>query len=359
MSSSQYFLLKDGGTQQPLGRFEGGPMALDFLWHGPLFSEVEPPIPTPDGGRIRIFENASAGPDVFFPASQANSRNDLSPVHLNFGNEIGLTGVRVSEKEGVFTLALRWRCLNGLARPLRCFVHVVGADGKLLGSMDHEILHGSPPVQDWQPQDEGYEARYLALTPASAQGAKVRIGLFDPETRLRVPVWASTAALKDDYTAAVLEPNEQPGVEYKFEMSPAPMVQCDVRFQGGLKLTAYSVRRAGDIAWVRLEWSAPRPPKQKLYFFGHAVMDQSPDTPILLSFDQDTGLNRIPPSRYGDVHLIQDVVRDVSKLDSRAKFLRAGIFDFDQPLDRLNIRSSSLASSARQKAIYIPLPPAQ
>ncbi|GEM_PF-1155744 len=357
MSSTQYFLWKDGGTQQPLGRFQGGPMTIDFLRNGPLFREVPPGIPAPDGGLIRIFENASAGPDMFSPARQPAPAAELYKTDLNFGNLLQIAGLRLTEHDGIFTLALRWRCLTPPAMPVRCFAHVVDAEGKLLSSMDHEILHGSPPVTEWQPGDEGYEARYLALPPAAARGAQVRLGLFDPESRRRIPLWASTAPLKDDYTAAVFLPNQPPAAEYQFQMGPAPVVACNVEFEGGLRLTGYSLRRRGDVAWLRLCWSARRRPKAKLYFFGHAVADQSAGTPILLSFDEETGLNRTLPSPDGQLTLIQDIVRDVSKLSGQAKFLRAGVFDIDRPLDRLAIRSSTLTMSKQQKAIFLPLPP--
>ncbi|MBI3694165.1 MAG: glycosyltransferase family 39 protein [Acidobacteria bacterium] len=348
MSRTQYFLVKEGGTQQPLDRFRSGSRTLDFLLHGPLFREVEPAIGTPDGGRIRIFENASAGPDAFISARQPPALPELPKADLNFGNQLRVTGLRATEKDGLFTLALRWRSVNPAAGAYRVFVHIVDQQGMLLGSMDHEILHASPPVREWQPGDEGYEARYLVLPAAAARGGQLRLGLFDPETRLRVPLWASTLPLKDDYTAAVVEPNQPPGEGYRFQMEPAPIVACNVEFEGGLRLTGYSLARSAGAVWVRLRWSAPRRPRGRLRFFGHAVSDQSAETPILLSFDQDLTLD--------NAEVVQDILRDATKLPGGAQFLRAGVFDLDQPLDRFAIRASNLPLNRQQKAIYLPLP---
>lgn len=355
MSRTQYFLWKEGGTQQPMTRFEGGPVTRDYLLHGPLFREAEFSVETPDGGRVRLFENASLGPDVFVSKRQSGTLPELAPVDLNFGNQLQVTGLRFTEGEGVFRLALRWRCLNPATGPYRAFAHVVDREGKLVGTMDHEILRGAPPVESWQPGDEGYEARYLVLPPSKSRSAGLRLGLFHPETRLRVPLWASTFPLRDDYTAAVVEPNQEPGREYRFRLEPAPLQHCDVQFEKGVRLTGYSLRRDGRTAWLRLHWSIPTGVRSRLYFFGHAVASQDRETAILLGFDQDLGLDRQPrPRRGGPYLLVQDIVRDVSQLGAEVKFLRAGLFDMDEPLDRLAVQSSSLPLSREQKAIFLP-----
>lgn len=354
MSRTQYFLWKEGGTQEPMTRFEGGPMTRDYLLHGPLFQEVDFGVGTPDGGKVRLFENAGAGPDVFRAARAVDGSPELPAVDLNFGNQLQVKGLRLTEQDGLFTLALRWRCLSPAAGPYRAFAHVVDADGKLVGALDHEILRGTPRVDEWQPGDEGYEARYLVLPAAKARGTMLRLGLFHPETGLRVPLWASTLPLKDDYTAAVVAPNQTPGTEYTFRLEPAPAVACRVEFEKGLRLTGYSLQRSGGTAWLRLHWLVPPGVRARLYFFGHAVASQERETPILLGFDQDLGLDRMPrPRGGGPITLVQDVVRDVSKLGPGVKWIRAGVFDMDQPLDRLAVRSSSLPMSREQKAVFL------
>lgn len=356
MSRTQYFVMKDGGTQQPVSRFEGGPMTRDFLLHGPLFREApELGLDAPDGGRIRVFENASAGRDLFAPAGQPVTLPDLPQVDLNFGNHLQVTGLRFTERDGLFTLALRWRCRNRVDAAYLAFAHVVDAQGKLIEGMDHEILKGSPPVNAWQPGDEGYEARYLALPASAVRGAQLRLGLYHPDTGLRVPLWASTFPVKDDYTAAVVEPNREPESRYVFQMQPAPAVACDVEFERGIRLTGYSLDRGGSTVWLRLHWRIPRGVRQRLYFFGHGVATQAPDTKILLGLDQDLALDRRHESRWGPPLVVtQDVVRDVSQLDPGVKLIRAGVFDMDKPLDRLAVRRSTLPMSREQKAIFLP-----
>jgi hypothetical protein len=248
--------------------------------------------------------------------------------------------------------------LNPAPRPYRAFAHLVNQQDQIVGSLDHDILHGSPPVDEWQPGDEGYEARYIALRPALAQDLRLRFGIFDPETGQRVPGWASTLPLKDDFTAAVVDPSQPAASGYVFQMAPAPISPCNIAFPDGLTLTGYSLRRTRDVVWLRLRWSAPRRISQKLRFFGHVVPDQRRDTSILLSLDQDLNLDRLPPPRLGGpLDLVQDIVRDSSKLGDQAKFIRAGVFDVAQPNDRLTVRSSSIGLDKTQKAVFLPLPP--
>ncbi|HYM11165.1 MAG TPA: hypothetical protein VEU62_10545, partial [Bryobacterales bacterium] len=301
------------------------------------------------------FEDRSAAADAFFPAGQRRATPELHGVEVNLGDCLQLRGLRFCEKEGLLTLEMEWRCLHPPERPLRCFAHVVGRDGKALGSLDHEILRGAPPITDWKPGDAGYEARCLILPAKAARGATLRLGLFDPETGLRTPVWASTLPLVDDYTAAVVDPNSAPGAGCRFEMRPAPLEECDVHFEGGLRLTGRSFVRAGDVGWLRLRWSAPGRPKGNVHFFGHVVVEPSPAAPILLSFDHDTGLGRMHNPGSEELVAVQDIVRDVSKLGEGARFLRAGLFDGERPDVRLPVRSSSLPMSKQENAVYLPL----
>ena len=197
----------------------------------------------------------------------------------------------------------------------------------------------------------------MALPASAVRGAHLRVGLFDVETGLRVPVWASTLPLKDGYTAAVAELNQTPPEQYTFQMTPAELEACDVEFEDGLRLSGYSLRRAGGVAWLRLRWEARHRPSAKLHFFGHAVADESPAAVIQFSFDQYTALDKAVPSREGKLVVVQDVVRDVSRLGPEAKLMRAGVFDIDKPNDRIAIRRSSLPMSGPQKAFYLRLPP--
>lgn len=295
-----------------------------------------------DGERLA---DVSAAEDRFFRGG-ASGASDLPKVEINFGNVLQVPGVRLWERQGLFRLEIHWRCLNPVAAPLRCFAHVTDREGNLLGSMDHDILRGKPPLGEWQPADEGHETRYLALPESASAGARLRLGLFDSETGMRVPVWTSTVALADYYTAIVIDPNREPGADLVFEMSPAPIEPCDVKFEQGLRLTGYSLRRAAKVAWLRLEWSSPSRPNSDLRFFGHVTAEQSADAPILSSFDQS-----LEPGR-----MVQDIVRDVAQLGGEARFLRAGIFNSRFPDRRLAIRASSLPFSKQERALYLPFP---
>src|SRR5579885_929046 len=296
-------------------------------------------------------EDLSVAPDCFSPGSAPVPLPQIDDVALHFADQLQVTGLRFSEKCGVFVLETRWRCLKTPERRWRCFAHIVNPQGALLGSMDHEILRGRPDLTSWRPGDEGYESRCLLLPPSCAEGARLHFGLFDPEAQMRATLWASTVPVRDLYTEAVFEPNRKPPADYRFRLEPHPMERCGVEFANGVRLTGYSFARAADVLRLRLQWETlHRSEEEKLYFFGHAVAEQTADSPILLSFDQ--------AFRMLENSASQDILREASRLSAEARFLRAGLCDLARNYERIAIRSSTLRFSEADRCIYIPLPPA-
>lgn len=296
-------------------------------------------------------EDLSAAPDCFSPASAPAPLPQIDDVALHFADQLQVTGLRFSEKCGVFVLEIRWRCWKTPERRWRCFAHIVNPQGVLLGSMDHEILRGRPDLTSWGPGDEGYESRCLVLPPSFTQGARLHFGLFDPEVQTRATLWASTVPVLDLCTAAVFEPNRKPPADYKFRLEPQRIERCGVEFANGVHLKGYSFTRSRGFLWLRLRWEMlERSEEEKLYFFGHVVSEPTADSPILLSFDQAF---RVPATRAS-----QEILREASKLSARARFLRAGLCDLARNYERIAIRSSTLRFSKTDRCIYLPLPPA-
>jgi hypothetical protein len=294
----------------------------------------------------------SAGPDRFHTAGEPELAV-LPPVELRFGEALEATGLRLSEQQGVVTLEIQWRCCRPVGRPLRCFAHLVDATGPA-GALDHELLRGTPPLQQWKPGDAGYEARQLILPPGRGAGLKLHFGLFDAETGLRLPVQVSSVPLADDYTAAAFEPNQTLGRGRVFAMEAAPRTPCRVEFEGGPALLGYSWRVQQGLAWLRLWWEVRGPAQRPLSFFGHGVSEASAASPILTSFDQELGLERMRevPEVVG-----RDVVRHLPGSGTSVRWLRAGIFDLDGSLERLPVVSSTVQVSHSERAVYLALGP--
>ena len=296
-------------------------------------------------------ETVSLTPDLFRRAGEPLALPGLPAVELRFGDGLEATGLRFSHDAGLVSLELRWRCRDRIARPVRCFTEFVDAAGTTLASADHQILRDSPAATAWAPGDEGFEVRQMVLPGEPPAGLELHLSVFDDETGLRLPLQASTAPLRDHYTAAVLEPNQPPAAVRCFAMQPGPRMPCEIEFETAT-LTGYAWRRQDGIAWLRLWWRVTARDNRRLTFFGHAVAEASRAAPILTSFDQELRLDRL---RGVPQELVYDVVRDVSGWTAPAGWLRAGLFDMARPLRRLRPARSSLPVSPIETAIYLPL----
>jgi hypothetical protein len=291
----------------------------------------------------------------------------LHPVEINFNDQWQLAGLRFDLREGRVSLALRWRCLRAVPYWLRCFAHVVDAGGETMAWMDHDVLGACPPAAEWRPGDEGYEERYTLFPrrPASRslllgpQGYEVeeaaeawpvlrlRLGLYDTGSNMRLPVRWSSLPVTEQCTAAVVEPNTAPGQEVVFRLDPAPWRPCRLVFKGGPELTGYAVTRRGNAVWLRLRWVAPEQHVPALRFFGHGVKQADPEVESLASFDQELLLDRY----WGRGEFEQDIVR---MLERPAEYLRGGVCT-SPGLERLALRSSTLPTDEQARCFFVPL----
>jgi hypothetical protein len=321
------------------------------------------------GVKVRVvpWDRLLAPPDAFVSHQFA----DLYPVELNFNNQWQLRRMKFSEEGGHCTVVLHWRCLGPFYGWLRCFAHILNASGRHIASMDHDLLDGRPAAAEWRPGDEGYEARYMTLDASqlhrlrllvgssgyevqdgnSGMGTPLlRLGLFESNTNLRLPLVASSVPLTDDCTAALLSANAAPGVNCRFRLEPGPIAPCRVLFEGDLELWGWSVTEADGAIWVRLGWNVPARSKPPLRFFGHAVPARDTQTETLVSFDQEMALEGQGPV----TEFVQDIVRAVPRRENRLAFLRAGVC-MSPGLERLRIRESSLECDLEARCFFVSL----
>jgi hypothetical protein len=298
-----------------------------------------------------------AGPPDAFLSSEFRQ---LWPVEVNFNNRWRLAGLRFLQEDGRLTLALKWNCLRPVFGPFWCFAHVLDAGGRQVSSLNHELLDGNPPPAAWRPGDEGYEMRYLHLGDSSQQNQaaagshpspeiySLRIGLFNPQTNLRLPLAASTLPVAEDFTAAVVAGGTPPGSDCVFRFEPSAVLPCRVSFADAVELVGCSVTMASGIVWVRLRWSLLRAPRTALRFFGHAIPCRDPEVGALAWFDQDMARGLSPRFEL-------DIVRAHPQDGPAPAFLRAGVCT-SAGLERLEIRRSTLECDLRNRCFYVPLP---
>jgi len=97
---------------------------------------------------------------------------------------VDLAGVQVvgSPGEGAFTLITRWEARQPSPERLRIFVHLTGPDGAIVAQSD---VLGVPATQ-WRPGDTILQAHDLALPAGSSGPYGLAIGLYRPETGIRM-----------------------------------------------------------------------------------------------------------------------------------------------------------------------------
>jgi hypothetical protein len=116
----------------------------------------------------------------------APAEQDLYPVDIAFGSAIRLRGWAVqSDHTGTITVTLEWACLEPVEKDVLLFVHLAGADERILTQAD--VVPGRP-TQSWLP-GERIGTRVTLKVPAGVTGSyRLHIGLYDPVAFERLPV---------------------------------------------------------------------------------------------------------------------------------------------------------------------------
>ncbi len=108
-----------------------------------------------------------------------------------FGERVELLGF---ERRGGDGVVLYWRTRRELPLALTVFVHVLDADGNLVGQADHVPQGGRAPTTGWLPGEVVTDAFTL---PVELQpGWRLRVGLYDPVSGARLPLDAGGDAVE-------------------------------------------------------------------------------------------------------------------------------------------------------------------
>lgn len=118
----------------------------------------------------------------------------VHPIHARVGESITLVGYDVSAERvrpgGTLTVTLVWRAEGALDGDYTAFVHLIDADGNLVGQSDQQPLGGAYPTSLWQAGDVVRDAHRLGIHETSAPGAcTLSTGLYNPSTDERLPAY--------------------------------------------------------------------------------------------------------------------------------------------------------------------------
>jgi 4-amino-4-deoxy-L-arabinose transferase-like glycosyltransferase len=213
LDSTDFFIYKEGGEpESPFYNKNQGALVGE-VEHSGKFTELPYHWRLPDGGRVRIFENVSAGWSVMKEGFIPSGVEPILRCDANFDNQIELTGLGVEESEKVLRVKLRWLCLKPPNRDYWCFFHVLDGKGQTIGNLDHPILGGEPPMESWKEGDVGIEELEFHVPAAEAhQGLRLSLGLYDVVSGERLLIRSfslpgtARGTLAENDTALIISP---------------------------------------------------------------------------------------------------------------------------------------------------------
>ena len=116
------------------------------------------------------------------------------PLEAHFAGVGDLVGYRV-EGGRELRVVLLWKATDAGEHSYKVFVHLLDAQGHLVTQHDSLPAQGTLPTDVWVPGEYIVDPHPLE---GAAQGAVLRVGLYDPATGQRVPVTRSSLPVRDN-----------------------------------------------------------------------------------------------------------------------------------------------------------------
>ena len=110
-----------------------------------------------------------------------------------FGNELALTGARLSSrqlpaKDGL-CVELNWQALSTPSTDYTVFVHLINSQGQVVAQTDMQPQGGNAPTSQWQPGNSIADKHGLVLPADLPPGEyQVRVGLYRADNQAPLPV---------------------------------------------------------------------------------------------------------------------------------------------------------------------------
>lgn len=152
-------------------------------------------LSTPDGKPIGRADGAPvAGIEIVGRAHNFKAPSPQSVRTARFGNAIELIGYDLPQSNlragDPFGVTLYWHALNAADKAYTVFVHLLDANGKLIGQEDAQPLNGEAPTNTWQKGEYVSDAYTFHISDDALRGAAaLEIGLYDSGTGARMTVF--------------------------------------------------------------------------------------------------------------------------------------------------------------------------
>ncbi len=150
------------------------------------------------GERVALADRSgdwvALGPWRMLPATPPDPPS--YPSDFRLGPAIHLLGYDLEQHqdaEGItLELALHWQAGQVPEVDHTVYVHLVDAEGHLLAQDDGPPRNGQYPTSWWLPAQVVVDRHTIHLSAPPTEAAWLRVGMYDPETMIRVPVYDGT-----------------------------------------------------------------------------------------------------------------------------------------------------------------------
>jgi hypothetical protein len=111
---------------------------------------------------------------------------DLSPETLKAGETVSLT--------------LYWECEKEIGSNYVVFTHLLDGATGVVGQRDGAPREGGAPTSEWEVGEVVVDRYEIPLGAGVAEGElRLEIGLYDPSTGARLPLWREGQQTGDDH----------------------------------------------------------------------------------------------------------------------------------------------------------------
>jgi hypothetical protein len=139
---------------------------------------------------------------------------DAQRLDVDFGDQIRLLGAVTGEDSAqpgdALSMTLYWEALGPIDHDYTVFVHLLGAHERVIAQRDAAPGLGARPTSQWTPGQMVADPYFLALPEAAyaPDQAVWEVGLYDPETGVRLPTTAGGDYLR--FGQVAVEPTATP-----------------------------------------------------------------------------------------------------------------------------------------------------
>jgi hypothetical protein len=140
-------------------------------------------VTTPIVGQVKLVPNP-------WPEAQ--------PAHqaiVNFADTIRLVGYDLSTEDEGIMLTLYWEPVSAPPEDYTLFIHLLDADGNLVGQADRPPTAGAYPTRWWVPGEHISDQHTMEATSGAS---RLKLGLYSPQSGQRLPVIDSSLPIQDN-----------------------------------------------------------------------------------------------------------------------------------------------------------------